>query len=330
MKLNDFDYKLPKELIAQKPLRPRDISKLMVLKNGKIKQDIFRNIINYLEKGDVLVLNETKVIRSKLVGKKETGSHAELIILNENQNKKGRIYACRIKASNPRIGTRFVFKNNLTGEIVKKENDLFYVKFNRKIKESELELPLPPYVKSKVEKEEYYQTAYAKKQGSVAAPTAGFHFTEELLDKIKNKGIKIAKVCLHIDFGTFLPVRDLDNHKMHKEFFSLDKKNAELINSRKGRLIAVGTTSVRTLESCSDENGKVHAKTGYTELFIYPGYKFKTKIDALITNFHLPKSTLLLLVCAYYRREKILDAYSEAVKKRYRFYSFGDGMIILK
>ncbi|MCX8147611.1 MAG: tRNA preQ1(34) S-adenosylmethionine ribosyltransferase-isomerase QueA, partial [Candidatus Woesearchaeota archaeon] len=313
MDINDFDYYLPKELIAQKAARPKDSSRLMVLKNDKIEHKHFYDIVDYLQKNDVLVINESKVIRAKICGKKATGGNAALILcgkVNEKDEKESRIFKARIKANKVRVGDKYIFRGGLSCEVIGQEKDIFTVRFNKpitkNIKKRFFELPAPPYVKRKLTKNSEYQTIYSRKEGSLAAPTAGLHFTRKLLRKIKKKGVKIAKVCLHIDFGTFLPVRGkVEEHKMHEEYFEIDKKNADIINSRKGRLIAVGTTSVRALESSADENGKIMPKKGETDLFIYPGYKFKTKIDALITNFHLPKSTLLMLVSAYYGREKI-------------------------
>jgi len=326
MKLSDFDYSLPKEFIAQKPMSPRDNSRLMII-NDKIEHRKFYNIIDYLKKDDVLVVNETKVIPAKLVGKKQTGAKVELIV----EQSKGNECKCRIKATKPRIGNKLIF-GKFSGEIIGTENDEFIVKFNEninKIIKKIGELPTPPYVKRKIDRDSQYQTVYSKKKGSIAAPTAGLHFTKRLLNKIKKKGIKIAKVCLHVDFGTFLPLRDINQNILHKEYFEVDAKNAKIINNAK-RLFVVGTTSIRALESVSDKNGKIHAGKGSTELFIKPGYKFKTKIDAMITNFHLPKSTLLMLVSAFIGRKKILNAYKIAVKNNYRFFSFGDAMLILK
>ncbi|MBW2982144.1 tRNA preQ1(34) S-adenosylmethionine ribosyltransferase-isomerase QueA [Candidatus Woesearchaeota archaeon] len=325
MKLSDFDYNLPKEFIAQFPVSPRDNSKLMII-NKKIHHKKFYNILDYLNKGDVLVVNETKVIPAKLTGKKTTGAKVELIIEEIDKNK----YKCRIKATNPRVGNKLIF-NKYKAEIIDQDEDHFTVEFDEdvnKIMGSIGQLPLPPYVKRKLEKNSQYQTVYSNKKGSIAAPTAGLHFTKRLLSKIKKKGIRIAKVTLHVDFGTFLPVRNINKKTLHKEYFEINKKNADIINKRKGRLFVVGTTSVRTLES-ANKNNKIIPKKGETEIFIKPGYKFKTKIDGLITNFHLPKSTLLMLVSAFTGRKKILSAYKLAVKNKYRFFSFGDAMLIL-
>lgn len=333
MKISEFDYILPKEFIAQHPAEPRSSSKLMILDKDKIEHKRFSDIVDYLEKDDVLVINITKVEPLKLIGKKSTGGKAEIFI---SKKIKGRTFESRIKTSNPKIGNIFLFKNNLIAEIIGKKEDVFILKFNKEISKKILkdvgEMPLPPYIKEKLSDKKQYQTIYAKKSGSIAAPTAGFHFTEELLNKIKNKGVKIANVCLHISFSTFLPVREenLENHKMDREYFEISKKDADIINNCKGRLFVVGTTSLKTLESACNENGKIISQKNYSNLFIYPGYKFKSKASALITNFHLPKSTLLLLVCAFAGKERIFNAYKIAIKNKYRFYSFGDGMMIFK
>jgi S-adenosylmethionine:tRNA ribosyltransferase-isomerase len=327
MKLSDFDYTLPEELIAQEPISPRDHSRLMVL-NSRIEHKHFYNIIDYLKKGDVLVINETKVEHAKITGIKQTGTKVELIAVKVLGDR----CRCRLKTKNPKPGNRLIF-GKFIGTIVEQEGEEFIVEFNKDVNyilKKIGELPTPSYIKKKLEKDSQYQTVYSKKLGSMAAPTAGLHFTKGLLKKIEDKGVKIAKVTLHVDFGTFLPVRDIKKKTLHREYFEIDEKNADIINKRKGKLIVVGTTSVRALESVADKHGKIAAKTGTTELFIKPGYRFKTKIDAMITNFHLPKSTLLMLVSAFFGRKKILDAYKVAIKKRYRLFSFGDAMLILK
>jgi S-adenosylmethionine:tRNA ribosyltransferase-isomerase len=325
MELNDFDYELPRELIAQEAVTPKDNSRLMVV--GKnIEHKHFYNLINYLEKGDVLVINETKVAKAKLVGKKITGTNVEIVLVEKIDDLR---YKCRIKGRVIRVGNICEFDNGLICDIVSQDKDVFVVKFNKDpsdFKES-FSLPTPPYVK-RVVRDEEYQTVYFKEEGSLAAPTAGLHFTNELLDKIEQKGVKIARICLHIDYNTFLEiVGDLKDHKMHKEYYEISAEAADIINNRKGRLIAVGTTCVRAIESAAVE-GKVMAKKEGTEIFIYPGYKFKMKIDGLITNFHLPKSTLLMLVSAYYGLDRVLEIYKEAVKEKYRFYSLGDAMFL--
>ncbi|MEE9525022.1 MAG: tRNA preQ1(34) S-adenosylmethionine ribosyltransferase-isomerase QueA [Candidatus Woesearchaeota archaeon] len=326
MKLEDFDYNLPEERIAQSPISPRDSSKLMVI-NSKIEHKHFYDITDYLEKGDVLVVNETKVVHAKLIGEKSTGTKVELIV----EEIKGRKAECWIKSKNPKVGNRLIFGKYI-GKIIKEDKAQVLVEFNEEVdkilKEKGI-LPTPPYIKRKLDSDSQYQTVYSKKKGSVAAPTAGLHFTKRLLDKIKKKGVKIAKVTLHIDFGTFLPVRNINKKKLHKEYFEIDKNNAKIINNAK-RLIVVGTTSMRALESVADKHGKIRTKKGNTELFIKPGYRFKLKYNAMITNFHLPKSTLLMLVSAFIGRKKILDAYKLAVKNKYRFFSFGDAMLLLK
>ena len=325
--LDDFDYELPKEMIAQTPVFPRDHSKLFVL-GKKTEHKYFYNLIDYLKKDDVLVLNETKVMHAKLTGRKDTGAKVELIV----EETEGRKCKCRIKSIKPRVGNKMIF-SNYTAQIVGQDKDIFIVLFDENVEtvmKNIGELPTPPYVKRKIDNDSQYQTVYSKKKGSIAAPTAGLHFTEELLDKISKKGVKIAKVCLHVDFGTFMPVRDINQKELHPEYFEIDERNAELINNRKGRLTVVGTTTVRTLESVADKKGKICSCTGKTKIFIKPGYKFKNKIDLFVTNFHLPKSTLLMLVSAFIGRKKILSAYKTAIKKKYRFFSFGDAMLIIK
>jgi len=323
--MKDFDYPLPKELIAQKPVSPRDKSRLLVL-GKKTEHKLFSDILDYLNKGDVVVVNETKVMPAKITGKKQTGTKAEIII----ESYKGKEAVCLIKTKNPRPGNTLIFGKYKAG-ITGNQDNIFTVVFNEnveKIMKKRGELPTPPYVKRKLDKNSQYQTVYAKKKGSVAAPTAGLHFTKRILTKIKAKGVKIAKINLSVSFGTFLPVRNIKQHNMHEEYFEIDKKNADIINKRKGKLIVVGTTSVRALESAT-KNKKVIPKKAKTTLFIKPGYTFKNKIDILLTNFHLPRSTLLILVSAFAGRKKILKAYKEAVKEKYRFYSFGDAMLIL-
>lgn len=341
MQLKDFYYDLPQELIAQDPLLHRSESRMMVLNREKdtIEHKYFYDILDYLKPGDCLVINDTKVIPARLLGVKEdTGAAIEVLLLKrlddctwETLVKPGR------KA---RVGARIVFgEGKLIGEvvdIVEEGNRIIRFEYQGIFEEilDELgQMPLPPYITHKLEDKNRYQTVYAEHEGSAAAPTAGLHFTEELLEKIQKKGIQIAHVTLHVGLGTFRPVKEeniLDHH-MHSEFYVIDEKAAETINETRthgGRIIAIGTTSTRTLETVADEAGRVHACSGWTDIFIYPGYKFKA-IDGLITNFHLPESTLLMLVSAFYNREKILAAYQEAVKEKYRFFSFGDAMLIL-
>ena len=341
MDINEFDYDLPKELIAQTPLKDRSSSKLLIMNknSGELKHEVFSNIINYLNKGDVLVLNDTKVIPARLIGEKEeTGAVIEILLLKDIGND---TWECLAKPGKRlKIGTTIKFGDgSLRCEIVEKlEEGIVHVKLIYKgilmeILDKLGTMPLPPYIHEKLEDQSRYQTVYAKVSGSAAAPTAGLHFTKELLKKIEEKGIIITYVTLHVGLGTFRPV-EVDNildHKMHSEYYVMDNKTAEILNKAKEegrRIIAVGTTSTRTLETiATNNNGKFVACNGDTDIFIYPGYEFKA-IDALITNFHLPKSTLVMLVSALSSREKILNAYSEAIKKDYRFFSFGDAMFI--
>ncbi|MBW2963388.1 tRNA preQ1(34) S-adenosylmethionine ribosyltransferase-isomerase QueA [Candidatus Woesearchaeota archaeon] len=321
VRLEDYDYDLPKEMIAQEVFRPRDHCKLLVLRDG-IEHKKFFEVVDYFDEGDVLVLNETKVSAAKLVGQKSTGGKVEVILTGEKDG----VYEGRIKGSKIKEGTELVF-GDLKGVVVKRDNDIFFIKFDNKLDKKNLIVPTPPYVKKEVPEEDY-QTVYAKEEGSLAAPTAGLHFTEELLEKIKAKGVKIAKIKLDISYETFLPVRDIESHSTGKEAFEIDAKNAAIINS--GKIIAVGTTVVKCLESADWENRKVLPSKGVSEIFIKPGHEFKSDIKAMITNFHLPKSSLLLLAAAYAGRERILAAYEEAVRKNYRFYSLGDAMMIFK
>ncbi|MGN0394475.1 MAG: tRNA preQ1(34) S-adenosylmethionine ribosyltransferase-isomerase QueA [Coprococcus sp.] len=354
MQLKDFYYDLPQELIAQDPLAKRSESRLMVLdrKNDTISHKHFYDIINYLQPGDCLVINDTKVIPARLMGVKEdTGANIEVLLLKRKDDS---TWETLVKpGKKARVGARIVFgaKSNtpdavtgkitgkLVGEvidIVEEGNRLIRFEYEGIFEEilDELgQMPLPPYITHKLEDKNRYQTVYAKHDGSAAAPTAGLHFTNELLNQIEAKGVRIAHVTLHVGLGTFRPVKEdnvLDHH-MHSEFYMIDEETAEIINSTKdsgGRVISVGTTSTRTLETIGDELGHVRAASGWTEIFIYPGYKFKV-IDGLITNFHLPESTLLMLVSAFYDREKILAAYEEAVREKYRFFSFGDAMLLI-
>lgn len=331
MKLSDFDYNLPREFIAQTPIKERDKSKLLVYNNGKIEHKQFYEITEYLKKGDVLVLNDTKVVPAKIVGKKSTGAKCQIILLSKIKDE----YKARVQTSKPRVGNKILFDENVYCEITKQEEDIFFVKFNKNITDFLVKhgkLPLPGYIKEELKECERYQTVYSSKEGSLAAPTAGLHFTNDLIKKLEKKGVIIAKVCLHVGFGTFLPVRvdDITKHKMHEEYYEVTKETADLINNRKGRLFIVGTTSLRTLESACDQNGLVHEKTGFTELFVYPGYEFKLKFDGIITNFHLPKSTLLMLISAIIGRKKLMEIYEIAKENKYRFYSLGDAMLIFR
>jgi S-adenosylmethionine:tRNA ribosyltransferase-isomerase len=325
MKLSEFDYNLPKELIAQHPVFPRTNSKLMVLQDNTVQHKHFYDLINYLKEGDVLVLNETKVLKIKIKGNKKYGGKVELMLLDNEGN--------AIIKGKAKIGDNLSFDYGVTGVITKKEGNKIKVEFDFPIHEVIHrigKLPTPPYIKEELRSDSEYQTVYALKEGSFAAPTAGLHFDNDLLEKIKNKGVKIAKVCLHVSFDTFLPVheKEIEKHEMHGELCEIDEENAKLINNAK-RLFIVGTTTLRTLESLSS-NGKISAGKKLTKLFIYPGYKWKLKYAGLITNFHLPKSTLLMMISAFYDREKILSAYELAVKEKYRFFSLGDAMLIFR
>lgn len=340
MKTSDFNYDLPQELIAQDPLTDRSASRLMHLsiKDGSIEHRHFTDILEYLNPGDCLVINDTKVIPARLYGhKEETGALIEILLLKRNEND---VWECLVKpGKKARKGTRISFGDGLLkGEIVdviEDGNRLIHFEYNgifEEILDQLGEMPLPPYITHKLQDKNRYQTVYAKHEGSAAAPTAGLHFTKELLEKVKEKGVQIAHVTLHVGLGTFRPVKvdDVEQHHMHSEYYVVEEDQAKLINDTKkngGRVIAVGTTSCRTLESATREDGVLKAGSGWTEIFIYPGYHFKM-IDSLITNFHLPESTLMMLVSALAGKEKIMHAYEEAVKERYRFFSFGDAMFI--
>ena len=340
MKLSDFDYELPKELIAQTPIEKRDEARLMVLhrNNKTIEHKIFKDILDYLKPGDCLVRNNTKVIPARLYGVKEvTGANVEFLLLNRIEGDTWEVMVRPGKKLMP--GARVDFGNGLLkAEIIDKmEGGNRKVKFEydgifNEILDQIGLMPLPPYIKEKLEKKEMYQTVYAKYEGSAAAPTAGLHFTEELLEQIKAKGVEIANVTLHVGIGTFRPVKEenIEDHDMHTEHYYIKEDDAEKINrTRKngGRIIAVGTTSCRVLESVSDDKGMVKPVEGDTNIYIYPGYTFKC-VDGLITNFHLPESTLVMLVSALAGREFILDSYKKAVEEKYRFFSFGDAMFI--
>ena len=341
MKTSDFYYDLPQELIAQDPLEDRSSSRLLHLdkETGAIEHTDFKHILQYLQPGDCLVINDTKVIPARLYGhKNETGAVIEILLLKRREND---IWECLVKPlKNARPGAEIVFGDGiLTGEIidiVDEGNRLIQFHYDgifEEILDQLGEMPLPPYITHKLQDKNRYQTVYAKNEGSAAAPTAGLHFTRELLAKVEEMGVSIAHVTLHVGLGTFRPVKvdDVEQHHMHSEFYVVEEDQARLINETKkngGRVISVGTTSCRTLESAADEEGILHAGSGWTEIFIYPGYQFKI-IDGLITNFHLPESTLLMLVSALAGKEKIMHAYEEAVKERYRFFSFGDAMIII-
>ena len=339
MNVSDFDYNLPEELIAQVPIEKRDESRLMVLdrKTETIEHKTFKDIIDYLEPGDCLVRNNTKVIPARIYGKKETGANVEFLLLN---NIEGDVWESIVRPGNKlHVGTKVIFGNGiLKAEILevmpggtRKVKFEYKGIFNEILDQIGL-MPLPPYIHEELKERDRYQTVYAKYDGSAAAPTAGLHFTPELLKRIEQKSIKIANVTLHVGIGTFRPVKEekVEDHEMHSEHFYIKEEDVEKINETKKqgkRVIAVGTTSCRVLETISDENGMVKVAEGDTQIFIYPGYKFKC-LDGLITNFHLPQSTLLMLVSAFSNREFILKAYNEAVKQKYRFFSFGDAMFI--
>ena len=340
MKTSDFYYDLPQNLIAQTPLADRSSSRLLVMdkKSGSITHTIFKSVIDYLNPGDCLVLNNTRVIPARLYGEKEqTGGKIEFLLLNRKSEREWEVILKPGKKAKP--GARFVFGGGkLKAEVLETVNEgnrivrFEYDGLFENVLDELGEMPLPPYITEKLQDKNRYQTVYSKHEGSAAAPTAGLHFTNELLADIEAKGINIAYVTLHVGLGTFRPVKveNAEEHKMHSEFYVIDKENAEKINSAKangGRIISVGTTSTRVVETVASPNGTLSASSGWTDIFIYPPYKFKC-IDALITNFHLPESTLLMLVSAFSSRENIMNAYTEAVKEKYRFFSFGDAMFI--
>ncbi|MBX9137450.1 MULTISPECIES: tRNA preQ1(34) S-adenosylmethionine ribosyltransferase-isomerase QueA [unclassified Clostridium] len=340
MKTSDFDFYLPEELIAQHPLEKRDYSRLMVLDKatGEIEHKHFYDVIEYLNSGDTLVLNNTRVMPARLIGEKsESGGKIEFLLLKRIEGDK---WECLAKpGKRAKIGTEFTFGEGKLKckvvDIVEEGNRIIEFSYEgifEQVLDELGEMPLPPYITERLDDRERYQTVYSKEQGSAAAPTAGLHFTKELLEKVKEKGVNIAYVTLHVGLGTFRPVKvdDVNEHVMHSEFYHLEEEDAKIINETKKRgnkIISVGTTSTRTLETIGDENGFVKAQSGWTNIFIYPGYKFKV-VDKLITNFHLPESTLIMLVSALAGKEKVMNAYNEAVKERYRFFSFGDSMII--
>ena len=340
LKKSDFYFDLPQELIAQDPLEDRSSSRLLMLhkESGQVKHEIFRNIIEYLQEGDCLVLNNTKVIPARLLGEKEdTGAHVEVLLLKRHDKD---VWETLVKPGKKcRPGSRLSFGDGLLKaevlDVVEEGNRLIRFEYEgifEEVLDKLGEMPLPPYITHKLQDKNRYQTVYAKYDGSAAAPTAGLHFTPKLLAGIEAKGVKIAYVTLHVGLGTFRPVKEdniLDHH-MHSEYYQVSEEAAELINETKrngGRVICVGTTSCRTVESASTEDGVIHAGCDNTEIFIYPGYQFKV-LDCLITNFHLPESTLVMLVSALAGRENVLAAYEEAVREKYRFFSFGDAMFI--
>ena len=340
MKTSDFYFDLPEELIAQDPLEDRTGSRLLVLDkgSGQTEHHIFREILDMVEPGDCMVLNNTKVIPARLYGSKEdTGAGIEILLLKRLEKD---LWECLVKPGKKcKPGARIVFGDGrLRAEIKETKEDgnrliaFEYSGIWEEVLDALGEMPLPPYITHKLQDKNRYQTVYAKYEGSAAAPTAGLHFTKDLLEEIEAKGVKIAYVTLHVGLGTFRPVKveDVTNHHMHSEYYEVTEETARIVNETKaagGRIICVGTTSCRTVESASTEDGVLHAGTGNTEIFIYPGYRFKI-LDALITNFHLPESTLVMLVSALAGKEQVLHAYEEAITERYRFFSFGDAMFI--
>lgn len=341
MKTSDFNFELPQELIAQDPLLDRSSSRLLILdkETGQTKHDIFKHITQYLKPGDCLVINDTKVIPARLFGvKEETGAKIEVLLLKRKEND---CWETLVKpGKKAKVGAKLQFGDGLLKgtvvDILEEGNRLIQFEYDgifEEILDQLGQMPLPPYITHQLKDKNRYQTVYATHDGSAAAPTAGLHFTKELLQQIEEMGIRIARVTLHVGLGTFRPVKvdDILEHHMHSEYYCIDEEAANTINETKrngGRIISVGTTSTRTLESAAMEDGTICAKSGWTDIFIYPGYKFKV-IDALITNFHLPESTLIMLVSALAGREHVLSAYNEAVKERYRFFSFGDAMLIM-
>lgn len=341
MKLTDFDYYLPEELIAQNPAQVRDCSRLMVLDRARknITHRIFRDVIDYLNEGDTLVLNDTKVLPARLFGVKEdTGARVEILLLKRMGTN---IWETLVKPGKKvKIGTKIVFgSGELSGQVLEKtEVGGRIICFNyqgvfEEILDKFGQMPLPPYITKELEDKDRYQTVFARERGSAAAPTAGLHFTPELLQEIQSKGIKTAFVTLHVGLGTFRPVKEeeITNHKMHSEYYELSQEAVDIIRKTKingKKVIAVGTTSTRVLESVAAKFGELRATQGWTDIFIYPGFSFRV-VDVLLTNFHLPKSTLMMLISAFAEREFILEAYREAVENRYRFFSFGDAMLIL-
>ena len=346
LNVSDYDYFLPEEQISQDPLADRSSSKLLVLdKNtGETSHHVFKEIIDYLNPGDCLCINNTKVIPARLIGRKKTGGVVEVLLLKRLEDEKSKWEVLTRPGKKARVGDEIIFGGEgpedfglLCRVTEVKEDGNRIVEFEydgifEEILDKLGQMPLPPYITHRLEDKNRYQTVYAKIEGSAAAPTAGLHFTNELLEQIKEKGVKVVSVTLHVGLGTFRPVQveNILDHKMHSEYYEVSEETAKILNETKangGRIISVGTTSTRTLESVTDENGIVHAGSGETQIFIYPGYKFKA-IDGLITNFHLPKSTLIMLVSALAGRKNVLNAYKEAVEKKYRFFSFGDAMFI--
>ncbi|MDO4534212.1 MAG: tRNA preQ1(34) S-adenosylmethionine ribosyltransferase-isomerase QueA [Clostridium perfringens] len=340
MQVSDFDFYLPEELIAQHPLKERDSSRFMVLdrNTGEVEHKVFHDVLDYLVPGDTIVLNNTRVMPARLIGEKEeTGGKIEFLLLKRIEGDK---WECLAKpGKKAKIGATFTFGEGKLKAIVREIGlegnrviEFIYKGIFEEILDELGQMPLPPYIHEKLDDKERYQTVYSKEKGSAAAPTAGLHFTEDLLQKIREKGVNIAFVTLHVGLGTFRPVKvdSIDDHIMHSEYYELDEENAKIINDTKERghrVIAVGTTSTRTLETIGSKEGRVKAQSGWTDIFIFPGYKFNI-VDSLITNFHLPESTLIMLVSALAGKENIMNAYKKAVEEKYRFFSFGDSMFI--
>ncbi|HEY8347146.1 MAG TPA: tRNA preQ1(34) S-adenosylmethionine ribosyltransferase-isomerase QueA [Symbiobacteriaceae bacterium] len=341
MKLSDFDFDLPEELIAQQPVEPRDASRLMVVPRhgGALEHRHFRDLPEYLRPGDALVLNETRVMPARLMGHREgTGGAIEVLLLRRLDRDRWETLVKPGRKARP--GQRIIFGDGTlvgtvlsTTEVGGRVIEFTYSGVFEEVLDRLGQMPLPPYIHEQLKDPERYQTVYAKEPGSAAAPTAGLHFTTELLERIQNMGVRVEKILLHVGLGTFRPVQveDIEHHKMHSEFYTVSPETAEALNrvrAEGGRIIAVGTTTVRTLETVADEDGTVRPGQGWTDIFIYPGYRFKV-VDGMVTNFHLPKSTLIMLVSAFAGRERILSAYAEAIRLRYRFFSFGDAMLIV-
>lgn len=339
MKTDDFDYYLPEELIAQHPAEKRDHARMLVLdkETGEIEDKYFYDIIDYLNPGDVLVMNDTRVIPARLFGHREDKEESiEVFLLH---NVEGKTWECLVRPGKKmKIGTKILFSDELSAEVkdIKEDGnriiEFFYEGIFNEILDKLGNMPLPPYIKEELDEPEEYQTVYSKNPGSVAAPTAGLHFTKELLAEIEKKGIKLAYLTLNVGLGTFRPVSvdDVNDHKMHSEFYNISQETADIINEAHAngkRVIATGTTTIRTLETVYKNKGKVTADSGWTDIFIYPGFEYKV-VDAFITNFHLPKSTLVMLVAAFTSKDMILNTYNYAVKEKYRFFSFGDAMFI--
>jgi S-adenosylmethionine:tRNA ribosyltransferase-isomerase len=339
MKLSDFDYSLPKKLIAQRPIEPRDSSRLMVLSEKQIHHRTFRDLKDYLDPEDVLVLNDSKVLPARIFGKKETGGRVEALLITKINET---TWECMIKGKNVKEDAHLTFgEGEVKGTVREKiEGGRFIMEFEPVGNLSESLhrigiMPTPPYIKELLEDQNRYQTVYAKTEGSIAAPTAGLHFTKDYLALLDKKGVRIVTITLHVSVGTFLPVKKeyINEHRMEPEFFTIDPKTARTINEVKEngkKVIAVGTTTLKALESACDDAGRISEFQGESDLFIYPGYNFKTQLHGLVTNFHLPKSTLIMLVCAFAGKDTIYEAYSQAIAREYRFYSFGDAMLILK